>query len=235
MWNKYKFNHNEDCKLFLTSDTHWGHNKEFIYQKRGFKSIEEHDETLIQRWNETVRPEDHVIHLGDFVVGAGKDSEKIVRKILSRLNGKISLILGNHCGGIGPIYKNLVKDIKEKYNIPFFDDKTEIFPLDYNERIRFLGYQCLAQVRTEKKTHFVFCSHFAHRIWIDNNKGVLAASAHSHSSDKESNPEWKYNKRLDVGIDNFGKPLDFDEFLSIMDSKEIQQVDHHDENISPSF
>lgn len=231
MWTKYRFNHNEDSKLFLVSDSHWCHNKEFLYKKRGFNSIEEHDEVLVQRWNETVRPQDSVIHLGDFVLGAGKDSEVKAIEYFNKLNGNITLLWGNHVGGVRTLYKKEVQKILG----PAYKDESEVYPVYYNDRIRFVGYYCLAQVKTPAKTHFVFCSHYAHRIWIDSNKGVLAASGHSHGSDKESNPESPSPKRLDVGVENFGKPLDFDEFLSIMDSKSITVLDHHDNSINPSF
>ena len=67
---------------------------------------------------------------------------------------------------------------------------------------------------------FVGVQNSPSRIWIDGNKGVLHASAHSHSSDKESNPDWPFAKRLDVGVDNFNfTPISFDKFLEIMNTK----------------
>ena len=40
--------------VFFTSDTHFGHSKIIDYCKRPFSSIEEHDKTLIQNWNNVV-------------------------------------------------------------------------------------------------------------------------------------------------------------------------------------
>lgn len=34
--------------IYLTSDLHFGHNKEFLYKPRGFNSIEAHDEQIIK-------------------------------------------------------------------------------------------------------------------------------------------------------------------------------------------
>jgi calcineurin-like phosphoesterase family protein len=34
-------------KIWFTSDTHFGHQKEFIWGPRGFKSSKEHDEAII--------------------------------------------------------------------------------------------------------------------------------------------------------------------------------------------
>ena len=79
--------------IYFTSDTHFCHNKPFLYEPRGFKSIEEHDETIVKNWNSIVKPEDEVYHLGDVML---IDNEKGI-KYLKSLNGKIHLILGNHC------------------------------------------------------------------------------------------------------------------------------------------
>ena len=48
------------------------------------------DEEMVKRWNEVVRPNDKVYHLGDVVI-ARKNLH-----ILGRLNGKQRLIRGNH-------------------------------------------------------------------------------------------------------------------------------------------
>lgn len=76
---------------FVISDTHFGHKKilEFEPLLRPFASIEEHDETLVERWNDVVRHKDTVWHLGD--VSFSKDIS-----ILGRLNGRKMLVMGNH-------------------------------------------------------------------------------------------------------------------------------------------
>lgn len=78
--------------VFLTSDTHFGHDREFIYKKRGFSNIQEHDNTIIENWNKVVSPNDTVFHLGDVMLGDyvyGLDC-------LKKLNGNIYIIRGNH-------------------------------------------------------------------------------------------------------------------------------------------
>ena len=47
-------------RIWVTSDLHIGHNKEFVYKERGFQSIEEHDSALLSNWNELVSPDDVV-------------------------------------------------------------------------------------------------------------------------------------------------------------------------------
>lgn len=78
--------------IFLTSDTHFGHDREFIWGPRGFMSSQEHDETVIKNWNETVGSDDIVYHLGDLMLGDNAHGIECVK----RLNGHIKLIRGNH-------------------------------------------------------------------------------------------------------------------------------------------
>ena len=78
---------------FFTADTHFGDTG--ILRQRGsrFRSLEDHDEGLIARWNEVVTPADEVWHLGDFAVGA---SPARCVEIFNRLNGTKRLVRGNH-------------------------------------------------------------------------------------------------------------------------------------------
>ena len=78
--------------LFFTSDTHFYHPNIIRYCNRPFNSVEEMNETLIRNWNEVVPPDGRVFHLGDFAFGG----EAEWNSVLSRLNGKIFIILGNH-------------------------------------------------------------------------------------------------------------------------------------------
>lgn len=79
-------------KTFGIGDTHIGHANILKFEPihRPFKTIEEHDEEIIKRWNATVSPKDTVWHLGDVLFGRGNFHK------LERLNGIKNLILGNH-------------------------------------------------------------------------------------------------------------------------------------------
>lgn len=79
-------------KIWFTSDTHFGHNKEFLYQPRGFVSISDHDWNIIRNWNSVVGIDDEVYHLGDVMLN---DNDYGLH-CLSQLNGKIHIICGNH-------------------------------------------------------------------------------------------------------------------------------------------
>ena len=79
-------------KIWVTSDSHFGHDREFIWKPRGFQSVDEMNEAIVNRWNSVVDKDDIVYHLGDVLLG---DVEKNI-SFLKRLNGKIIIIAGNH-------------------------------------------------------------------------------------------------------------------------------------------
>ena len=227
MLRKYTYTHTEESKVFFTSDTHFCHAK--LVTQRGFKSMAEHDVALLTNWNRVVRPQDTVIHLGDFLLGVGDKAQAVCLNLFNRLNGQIVLLWGNHLTGVKSIYENCVT---EQHGL---DGKAyEVYPTTWNNKVTFVGASLLAHIKTpeagkaERQNHFVFCSHYAQRIWIDANKGVMHASGHAHATDAESQPDWKLTRRLDVGVDNFNfTPLGFDEFLRIMKSKTQTIVDNH--------
>lgn len=78
---------------WITSDTHFGHENIIKYCSRPYRNAAQMDEDLIRRWNNRVKPGELVYHLGDVGMTKGDD---YLPKILTRLNGRKILILGNH-------------------------------------------------------------------------------------------------------------------------------------------
>jgi calcineurin-like phosphoesterase family protein len=78
--------------LFFTSDLHFYHANVIKYCNRPFTSVEEMNETFIERWNSVVPPDGKVWLLGDIFFCDAKNAAEI----LARLNGEKHLILGNH-------------------------------------------------------------------------------------------------------------------------------------------
>ncbi len=79
-------------KIWLTSDFHFGHNREFIWKARGYSSIEEMNEIQIEKFNSLVQSDDVVYILGDLMLG---DNDKGI-ECLRRLNGNKYFVRGNH-------------------------------------------------------------------------------------------------------------------------------------------
>lgn len=81
-----------DKKIWLSSDFHFCHDREFIYKPRGFESVEEMNAAIVENWNKVVHYDDLCFVLGDIML---KDNEKGL-KLLSQLNGRLIIIVGNH-------------------------------------------------------------------------------------------------------------------------------------------
>ena len=80
-------------KIFLTSDWHFNHDKDFIWQARGFNSVDEMNNEIIKRHNSVVAKDDDVYVLGDLCMGTDLIANK---NLIEQLNGKIHIVLGNH-------------------------------------------------------------------------------------------------------------------------------------------
>lgn len=78
--------------IYFWSDTHFGHDKDFIWKERGYENVEEMNEDLVKKWNDIVKDDDIVYFLGDVIMG-----DITNMRYLDRLNGHINIILGNHC------------------------------------------------------------------------------------------------------------------------------------------
>lgn len=83
-------------KIFISSDYHFFHNREFIYKPRGFNSIEEMNQTILDNHNKIIEPDDDVYLLGDLLLG-GPDKLEEGLELINKLNGKLHLVRGNHC------------------------------------------------------------------------------------------------------------------------------------------
>jgi len=83
--------------VWLVSDTHFGHagvcrfmRNDGVTKLRPWDDPAEMDEFMVQAWNDKVKPNDKVYHLGDVVIN------RKALPTLSRLNGDKVLIRGNH-------------------------------------------------------------------------------------------------------------------------------------------
>lgn len=73
---------------WYASDLHFRHMR-IIEFGRPFKDVDDHDETIISRWNSMVMPDDKCLLLGDLAFNIGLPK-------VGRLNGKKWLVMGNH-------------------------------------------------------------------------------------------------------------------------------------------
>jgi calcineurin-like phosphoesterase family protein len=79
--------------VFFTSDTHFGHGGALGLYRRPFASVPAMNEAMIERWNETVGPQDEIWHLGDFAI---RQPAAVAAELLGRLHGAKHLVTGNN-------------------------------------------------------------------------------------------------------------------------------------------
>lgn len=150
---------------FWTSDSHFGHKNVLRHDNRPFKTIEEHDEALITYWNETVKPNDEVRHLGDFCFR----NDKPVEWYIKQLHGKIHLIRGNHDDKEAWKHKHLFASYAE----------AEYLRLD-DERMYMLHYAC----RTWRNSHHGAWQLFGH------SHGSMKACSQCHGGEGKVLDVW---------------------------------------------
>lgn len=138
---------------WFTSDAHFFFHKNIIkYCNRPFIDVQSMNETLINNWNSVVSPGDVVYSLGDFAMG--KIGE--IKDVLSRLNGKLHMITGNHDQEIIKNANNLVCDGYVKEVVPY-------------KEISING-------------QFICMFHYGCRVWNRSHRGSWLLYGHSHNN-----------------------------------------------------
>jgi calcineurin-like phosphoesterase family protein len=77
---------------WVVSDTHFDHLNIIGYTNRPFANVDEMNNVLIKNWNSVIARDDIVYILGDFCFG----NKTRLKEIVSALNGRKILVLGNH-------------------------------------------------------------------------------------------------------------------------------------------
>jgi calcineurin-like phosphoesterase family protein len=230
-----------EYNFFFVSDLHYGHNKDFIYTKRLnlvskklYSSVQEHDEGIINAWNNTCNKESIVFNLGDvcFNDSDGKNFKALMR----RLNfAKHYILWGNHTSGHRQIYLEIMKAafpefIQEGDN--GLEITHEIYPLAYNvdgnpdKQVIFVPSYIEVQINSTKLMlcHYPIISHNGV------GKGFYHLAGHSHSSCPFTNAITGAGRRLDVGIESFGRPISLIEVKDHLKDRKIESFDHHNPN-----
>ena len=137
--------------MYLTADTHFGHQAVINHCNRPFTSADLMDEALVENWNRVVHRRDVVWHLGDFALC--HDDQRVAR-LFHSLNGDKRLVLGNH-------------DLDRKRRV-----HRSVSRLPWTE-------VCEAAELNHDGARVYLC-HYASFAWSAQHHGALHAFGHSH-------------------------------------------------------
>ncbi len=179
--------------VFFTSDTHLFHKNVIEYCNRPFEDITEMNNSIISNWNNRVKPNDVVFHLGDFLFSR---DEKTISDTINVLNGTIYLIPGNH-------------------------DSVEDYPQYILQSDKFIVLNALQHVRirvNNENVQFVLC-HYAMKVWYKSHYNSIHLYGHSHNS----MPDDPNSLSMDVGVDaNNFTPISVHDVLEKMSKKDCK-------------
>jgi calcineurin-like phosphoesterase family protein len=235
-------------KIVVLTDLHLGHDRGFLLEPRfnalpnevkarygdGW-TVEEHAEWIKEEWDKHIDGETVVFNLGDVCFNDPKGDNF---DLFSRLPCKDHYVLwGNHNSGSKQCYDAALSDLFSEMKVnptEHFQAIPEVYPLKFNN-VTFAGRELTIRVGRQE----ICMSHFPKLIWDHMSRGSFSLSGHSHGNSPERNPEAPLQKALDVGVENAikfnGTPFfTLDEIESIMASKTIEILDHHDSTEAPS-
>ena len=172
--------------VYFTSDLHFGHKNVISMCNRPFETVDQMNETLIKNWNSVVSEMDEIYILGDITLHR---SWNHIAKYLRDLNGKKSLIKGNHDKWL----------YDKKCDRSYFDIIVPYHELDIEGR------------------KLVLC-HYPIADWNGKYRGSIHLHGHVHST-HWSALQVSIGRVYDVGVDaNNYFPVSLDQIFERCDS-----------------
>lgn len=155
--------------IYFTADTHFGHKNIIKYCKRHFTSIGMMNVKLVDNWNQVVKEDDDVYHLGDFAW-----QKETTREVLGKLNGNIHLIRGNHDKRIlkGDIPDRFIW-VKDYHELKIEDEEMDI-------------------------DQYIILSHFPFEIWNKRHHGAWHLHGHCHGTFPSPDHQARLDVGVDV-------------------------------------
>jgi calcineurin-like phosphoesterase family protein len=192
---------------YFTADLHFNHEGILKHcPMRQGSNVRQMNEWLIHTWNNTVRRESDIVWiLGDFAF-PNRKGELNSEEIFWKLRGRKNLIVGNH---------------DEK-------NKSLSIQLPWDNRVEATrgGYVLPYLTTFRDNGRRAELCHYPLETWKNAHRGALMFHGHSHGN--------LYNKvahRFDVGVDVWGRPMDFEELWELSQGQKFRPVDHHAPNI----
>ncbi len=209
----------EDSNILFWSDTHFNHKCEHwetpLWKARGFNSVEEHNEGLIQRWNEKANSESIFFHLGDFMFG--HDAEYIFENIIQKVNFKELYIMpGNHCSGWKQWFEKLngnVWYVNKNKKVMFLPNYAEAY---VNEQLMVLSHYPILSFNKQNSSSGSSIHLFGH--------------THNNIRKSEVGPIFYKAKVWEVSVENSPNPVTFADVREMFKNRTPVTFDHHNQN-----
>lgn len=184
-------------KLYFTSDPHFFHEYIIEYCNRPFSCSQEQTDRLIENWNNKVDSDGDVFMVGDF---AFTGNIEIIGDLISKLNGRLWWILGNH-------------DLRNRLNRDVIKEMVGGRQMDVASLL----------LKNDNDTK-VFVSHYPHMFWPKHHYHV---HGHVHSGPKTNGSEKvPFNPLMyDVGVDNNNfEPVSYWELMDIFKEQKSMEI-----------
>lgn len=212
----------KDHEILWWGCTHIGHLCDHwenpLWNQRGFKSVQEHDRTLIDRWNSKADENTQGFLLGDVIFGY--DAENRLKTFLNQLRFKDLYVMpGNHYAGWHQLFNSC-----ETNELFLHEGKKVIFLPNYLDL--FVNGQA------------VVAGHYPILSWNGAAKGSINLFAHVHGSLSKSDLGRLYLQKckcLEVSVDVNPFPLTFGEIKAKLRDKEAFAPDHHTKETQNPF
>jgi calcineurin-like phosphoesterase family protein len=161
-------------RIWLTSDWHLGHDREFIWKARGFNSVEDMNETIITIHNNLVSENDDVYVLGDLTLGPATNIE-----LIEKMNGKLHIVRGNHdTDARWAAYTNLPNIVELQNAIYLKYNKYHFYMSHYPSLTGNLEKESLQQMtlnlygHTHQKNNFYMDMPYMYHVGVDSHNCI---------------------------------------------------------------
>lgn len=173
-------------KLWVASDTHFGHKNIIHYCNRPYATVRKMDEDMIERWNARVSPDEDVLFLGDFAFA----SREYIIEVLAALNYRYLLwVPGNHDEKPLAMWEHPVEPVWESHGVKNVEIVAPVHEFRYEGK------------------RFVAC-HYPMKEWNGKYKGAIHLHGHCHTQHTPTKLQRMVaEKRYDVGVDMYGGPV----------------------------
>lgn len=181
------------ASIFVSGDTHFGHEEALALFSRPFRDVDAMDDAMVSRLNDRMGRKDTLIHIGDFC-GPADWGKRSVRRRGAELRAaircrRIILIRGNH----------------DPRGVRAFDRLFD----EVHDLLTF-------RLRDGGRERISFC-HYPLRLWQGCFKGAMLAYGHAHGTLPE------LDRSTDVGVDCWGfSPIELGRLAKLLRQRPVE-------------